>query len=356
MTDRNDKISTLHHFANLLESYQYFVTSSSYVFRVTVITLYLVVILLSVIYFSLDVNSDDGSSAFLFITLISISFFPFLYIFGRLLYWTLFNYGLSAGRSLLTFIAFILIGWAGVDYARSGQSFLERSSTTSPEMIDSNAVVGEKLLDPKIALVLDVAYEADARPDGGVQILPPDDFEEAIAEEETTALAVFAPDDSDETEREAVPARERTDEDTTTAVTTVKKAAQAMKGQAEEVSKAQEESGFGLGVTRIRGQVKFAEASPCNLNVSSLLYAMDLFIPLIDLDQRRHCTIRDRPPKGVRDDLRLASPDKKDPFGNADDPYFTWRLLKTIYNILGWIVSSLVILSLSGVLRRDLER
>jgi hypothetical protein len=90
--------------------------------------------------------------------------------------------------------------------------------------------------------------------------------------------------------------------------------------------------------TRVEGQAIYALASPCNLNVSSLVYALDVFIPLIDLDQERRCSIRDALP------------------GEAQDRYFGWRLVKALYELLGWIITSLVILTITGVLRRDLER
>jgi len=90
--------------------------------------------------------------------------------------------------------------------------------------------------------------------------------------------------------------------------------------------------------TRREGQAIHAQPSPCNLNVSSLLYALDVFIPLIDLDQESRCTVRDANPTAGHDD------------------YFWWRFAKAVYELLGWVVTSLVILTITGVLRRDLER
>ncbi|MGZ8287390.1 MAG: pentapeptide repeat-containing protein [Allosphingosinicella sp.] len=86
------------------------------------------------------------------------------------------------------------------------------------------------------------------------------------------------------------------------------------------------------------GHVVHARASPCNLDVNSLLYTVDIFIPLIDLDQERRCTIRD-----VDE-------------GASHDRYALWRLAKALYELIGWIITSLVILTITGVLRRDLER
>lgn len=92
------------------------------------------------------------------------------------------------------------------------------------------------------------------------------------------------------------------------------------------------------GGTRVEGRAIYASPSPCNLNVSSLIYALDMFIPLIDLDQERRCGIRDGLPS------------------EPHDRYFVWRLAKALYEMLGWIITSLVILTITGVLRRDLER
>lgn len=82
----------------------------------------------------------------------------------------------------------------------------------------------------------------------------------------------------------------------------------------------------------------FARPSPCDRDVSSLVYALDLFIPLIDLDQERRCTVRPAAPELGHDD------------------YFWWRFGKALYELLGWVITSLMILTISGVLRRDLER
>jgi hypothetical protein len=88
--------------------------------------------------------------------------------------------------------------------------------------------------------------------------------------------------------------------------------------------------------TRAFRPAAYARPSPCNLDVNSLLYAIDLFIPLMDLDQERRCTVRDAAAAG-------------------SDDYAGWRFAKAIYELLGWLVTSLVILTITGVLRRDLE-
>lgn len=92
------------------------------------------------------------------------------------------------------------------------------------------------------------------------------------------------------------------------------------------------------GVLRDQARAVTATPSLCDRDVSSLLYALDLFIPLVDLDQERRCTIREALP------------------GSTWDDYFGWRVAKAVYELLGWIITSLMILTITGVLRRDLER
>ena len=89
---------------------------------------------------------------------------------------------------------------------------------------------------------------------------------------------------------------------------------------------------------RIRGRAVYAEPAPCDLGVHSLLYTIDMFVPLINLHQRELCVVRDVPPK------------------ESHDPFLVWRLGFMLYELFGWIVSSLMILTLSGLMRRDIER
>jgi hypothetical protein len=91
-------------------------------------------------------------------------------------------------------------------------------------------------------------------------------------------------------------------------------------------------------VDRVEMKPVVARPSPCDTEVSSLLYALDTFLPLIDLDQERRCTIRSAPPS------------------ERPDPYLAQRVMKALYELAGWLVTSLLILTVTGVLRRDLER
>jgi hypothetical protein len=78
--------------------------------------------------------------------------------------------------------------------------------------------------------------------------------------------------------------------------------------------------------------------SLCNEDVTSFLYAVDTFIPLLDLDQEQRCAIRPASPHELH------------------DGYLWWRVAKAAYEVVGWLVTSLLVLTVSGVLRRDLER
>ena len=90
------------------------------------------------------------------------------------------------------------------------------------------------------------------------------------------------------------------------------------------------------GPGSIPGDVVYGRAAFCNLGVSSWQYAMDVFIPVLDLDQESRCSIREE--------------------NEAVGSYNFWRWLKILYEMLGWVVTSLTILTITGVMRRDMER
>jgi hypothetical protein len=73
---------------------------------------------------------------------------------------------------------------------------------------------------------------------------------------------------------------------------------------------------------------------PCGDQVESLLYALDVMLPLIDLKQEDKCTVSSRDTVGAT----------------------AWRFFKAVYSIVGAYVSSMLILTVSGVLRRSVER
>jgi hypothetical protein len=68
---------------------------------------------------------------------------------------------------------------------------------------------------------------------------------------------------------------------------------------------------------------------PCDDQINEFLYAVDVFIPLLDLRQETVCRV--------------------------NSGAWGWALLKALYAIIGWIVTSLTILTVSGVLRRSAE-
>jgi hypothetical protein len=69
---------------------------------------------------------------------------------------------------------------------------------------------------------------------------------------------------------------------------------------------------------------------PCGTRVRSILYAMDVFLPVLNLHQQEVCTI---------------APDR-----------IKWRYAQALYAVLGWILTPITILTLTGTLRRHLEK
>jgi len=85
-------------------------------------------------------------------------------------------------------------------------------------------------------------------------------------------------------------------------------------------------------VPALAGMAKSAPSSlACGNQIEPLLYAIDTFVPAINLDQNNRCSI------------------------SNDDSTVVWRIGKAAYTILGWIVTSLTILTVSGILRRQAE-
>ena len=73
------------------------------------------------------------------------------------------------------------------------------------------------------------------------------------------------------------------------------------------------------------------EEFPCGHEIEPYLYALDVFTPALEIHQERRCSIT------VKPEGRL------------------WRFGRAIYAILGWIVTALAVLTVSGVMRRQLE-
>ena len=70
---------------------------------------------------------------------------------------------------------------------------------------------------------------------------------------------------------------------------------------------------------------------PCGDAIDPRLYALETFVPALELHQSAKCEVSARP--------------------DADG----WRWARALYSALGWIITSLTILTVSGVLRRDIE-
>lgn len=70
---------------------------------------------------------------------------------------------------------------------------------------------------------------------------------------------------------------------------------------------------------------------PCNDEIEPLIYALDVFVPALDLRQESRCTVTTHASAGL------------------------WRALLVIYSVLGWIVTSLTLLTITGILRRHAE-
>ena len=77
-----------------------------------------------------------------------------------------------------------------------------------------------------------------------------------------------------------------------------------------------------------------AQGVPCGSQIDAPIYAFDVMVPLLDLRQESRCSVR---PSGGFSEAKL------------------WSIGKAVYAALGWILTSVGILTLSGVLRRDLR-
>lgn len=79
------------------------------------------------------------------------------------------------------------------------------------------------------------------------------------------------------------------------------------------------------GSTAPAGMFESIDRLDCGGEIDPLLYAFDVFVPLLDLRQETQCR--------MSDDL------------------FWWNLVKSLYAALGWIVTSITVLAVTGVLR-----
>ncbi|MGF6855458.1 hypothetical protein [Paraburkholderia sp. CI3] len=84
---------------------------------------------------------------------------------------------------------------------------------------------------------------------------------------------------------------------------------------------------FGLGTP----ENALSSDLPCGDQIEPSLYALDIFVPALEVHQESKCGISTEPAA------------------------IWWRIGKAAYAVLGWIVTSLTVLTVSGVLRRHLE-
>jgi hypothetical protein len=77
----------------------------------------------------------------------------------------------------------------------------------------------------------------------------------------------------------------------------------------------------------------------CGDDIRSLIYAADVFIPLIDLREEAKC------------DVGAAHG-----YAGSASEITVYRFAKAAYAVLGWIVTTLCVLTFSGVLRHSLAR
>jgi hypothetical protein len=76
----------------------------------------------------------------------------------------------------------------------------------------------------------------------------------------------------------------------------------------------------------------FVTEIQCGEQIESALYALDVFVPLLDLKQESRCEI------------------------SSADYAWLWRMAKSLYAILGWVITSALILTIAGVVRKQIEK
>ena len=92
------------------------------------------------------------------------------------------------------------------------------------------------------------------------------------------------------------------------------------------------DEGSTASIHSIRGDKKslYMDEVPCGDRIRPVLYALDVFVPVLDLRQQTACSIRhDR---------------------------LLWRYAQAGYAVLGWFLTPLTLLTFSGILKRHLEK
>ena len=96
---------------------------------------------------------------------------------------------------------------------------------------------------------------------------------------------------------------------------------------------------------------------PCDDDIIPWVYALDLILPLVELRQEHRCRIRyhekEHPIRPLQW-LHASTNVSGKPFLVYESTL--WGFAQAIYSIIGWIVTSLTLLTVTGVLRRVAER
>ncbi len=91
----------------------------------------------------------------------------------------------------------------------------------------------------------------------------------------------------------------------------------------------------GLPAVGMKKTLKPGEIAPerrCGEEINSFWYALDVLVPLLNLKQEERCSITMR------------------------DAGYWWRFWEAFYAILGAIITPIMLLSVTGMLRRYIER
>lgn len=101
------------------------------------------------------------------------------------------------------------------------------------------------------------------------------------------------------------------------------------------------------------------DAVPCGTEINEVLYAVDVFIPLIDLRQESRCTVGESSLASAAtplpDGAGWWSRQAADIRARTIDSETFWEVLKAVYSVLGWLVLSLAILTFARIDRRVQE-
>jgi hypothetical protein len=115
--------------------------------------------------------------------------------------------------------------------------------------------------------------------------------------------------------------------------------------------------GFTAAFPTASGHYETAEL-PCGASINGLLYAADVFIPLLDLRQEGRCDVRSLHAGDIDPDREWTA--QKNAWRRLT--HYLWAVFharvlwaqfaKSAYAVLGWVVISLTILTYSGTLRK----